>query len=466
MNEIINFFQNQEVETPIILFFMFFGCAIAIFHTFIFIGLYRLELPRWLFFVLNPALIGITFLINKHLSLFVFCVEFVSVFVLAFIGMIYSAVTKSKEEKIALTKLNQRFNKEEQPLWKKILKGVSIFLLLFTGPIGFFMIFVIIILYFIFPNSKSRFLKYQSILPTSKIRSVTTGLAKIEGKVVMIDPLISPISNKQCVAYEYTIDDINTDSDGDTHYSNFFSDTKCNPFYIEDETGKILINSENLNLLWLEIDEQNTKSGKRYTQNLIKPNDIVSLIGKVVSENGSPIMEYENIKKVYTIVPKHKIEDYIKNKPLVNALKIYSLVFVFFIVLILINSLNQIKSILQYHFELKPFLAILEKEPVYMFVWSAFGMPLFMFICCFPLLIFRLSNYYERLKKFYSMIFIPFTICWIVGFLTQMAFLFLEVSGIKMLLIWIIMFLTYFAFCIFNQNAINAWFASRNFKNK
>ncbi len=466
MNEIISFFQNQHVETSMVIFFMLFGCVMAIFHTFIFIGLYRLEFPRWLFFILNPALIGLTFLINRHLSLFAFCVEFISVFVLAFIGMVYSAVTKSKEEKIALAKLNQQFNTEKESLWKKILKGVFIFLLLFTGPIGFVMIFIIILLYFILPNSKNRFLKYQSILRTSKIKFVTTGVAKIEGKVVMIDSLISPISSKQCVAYQYTIDDINTDSDGDTYYSNFFSDTKCNQFYIEDQTGKILINPEKLDLLWLEIDEQNTKSGKRYSQNLIKHNDIVSLIGKVGSENGMPVMEYENIKKVYTIAPKHKIEDYIKNKPLINTLKMYSLIFVLFIALTLISSLNQIESILQYNFKLNPFLTTLEREPVYVFVWATFGMPLFMLICCFPLLIFKQSSYYESLKKVYAMIFIPFTICWIIGFLTQMAFVFLGISGIKMFLIWIIMFLTYFAFGVFNQNAINVWFDNRGYKEK
>jgi hypothetical protein len=80
MNEIIDFFTKQEIPLLMMVFFMLFSMGIAIFHTFIFRGLYRFKFNGWTFFILNPTLIGSAWLIDNRLALVVFLGLSVSVF--------------------------------------------------------------------------------------------------------------------------------------------------------------------------------------------------------------------------------------------------------------------------------------------------------------------------------------------------------------------------------------------------
>lgn len=345
MNEFITFFAQNEVTYAGIVFFMLASCFVAIFHTVILSALFRFNFKGWLFFVVDPLLILLTGILNSHLVLPVFFVLFISVFILGFIGMIYSGFTKSKEEKKEREQLMKRYHIAPKPLWKKI--GGFIVVALFFVSFYYFGFYSIVLLFIIIPvlsailpSNKNKFLKYQRTLPTSKIRSVAMGLAEIEGTLQGIEPMLSPIKNKKCIGYRYRIEDISTDKDGDKSYSSIFDETVCNPFYVSDETGKIKVNPDKIEFVFVENDEMYSSSGKRYTQFLIKENDKMLLIGKSgLEENNQPVFEYEAIKKVFAIAPSDKVIHYNTFKPLLNSFLIFSCAFAFMVSIILVTPL-------------------------------------------------------------------------------------------------------------------------------
>lgn len=78
--------------------------------------------------------------------------------------------------------------------------------------------------------------------PTSKIRSMAMGQVEIKGQAVDLTTFIAPFSQRQCVYYQYKIQKLVKDKNG-SHWSTFESgDTKTVPFYIQDDTGRALIN--------------------------------------------------------------------------------------------------------------------------------------------------------------------------------------------------------------------------------
>lgn len=205
-----------------------------------------------------------------------------------------------------------------------------------------------IYLFLIFPvfnylltSKKKRFLKYQSILPTSKIRSVAMGLAEIEGNLQMVAPVVTPIKNKECIGYRYKIEIIFVDNHQNRTYEIIKDEIVCNPFFVEDETGKIEVNPININFVWVPVDEQYSKRGKRYTQYVLYPNDKMLLVGKSsLKENSIPVFEYENIKKVFSISPSNKVVNYNIYKPLLNSFISFLCLFAFAAALILITPIK------------------------------------------------------------------------------------------------------------------------------
>ena len=345
MKEFIAFFTQSEVSIVSIVFFMLASCFIAIFHTIILSALFRLNFRGWLFFVANPLLILVAGILNRHLVFLVFFLLFISVFVLGFIGMIYAGFTKSKEEKKEREQLRRRYHIAPKPLWKKVGGFIAVILFFVSFYyLGFYSVFAFLIIVKVFsailPSNKNRFLKYQSTLPTSKISSVAMGLAEIEGSLEGIEPLLSPINNKECIGYRYRIEDISTDKDGDKSYTTILDETMCNLFYISDETGKIRVNPDKMEFVYVAEDEMYSSGGKRYTQFLIKENDKMLLIGKCsLGENNQPVFEYEEIKKVFAIAPSNKITNYNTFKPLLNSFLIFTCAFAFIVSIILVTPI-------------------------------------------------------------------------------------------------------------------------------
>ena len=314
IDDILDVFSN--LDTPFIIFLMIFSLGVAIFHTLILSSLYELKFPSWLFFVLNPALIGIAALFYKPLAGLVFVILFLSVFLLMVIGIFYSGIKGKMKD--------YRSEKTKYPLWKLI----ASILLMIAFPIAFFLlkgnliiiiVAIIIVSKILLPSSKNRFLQLQSILPTSTIQSMAMGLVEIAGTVKHIEYILSPINSKKCIGYRYIVEKISTDSDNKKSYSKIKDETVSNDFYIEDATGKVKIKAQNLDFLWLEENEQYSKGQKRYTQYLLLENDEVLLIGKASSDNQEVFIEKELIKNIFALAPLASVNKWNKYKPLLRS---------------------------------------------------------------------------------------------------------------------------------------------------
>ena len=66
MQDFINFYNTLDVDWPILGFMMLMSMGAAIFHTVIIGQLWNINIkPGWLFFALNPALIGLSALYER-----------------------------------------------------------------------------------------------------------------------------------------------------------------------------------------------------------------------------------------------------------------------------------------------------------------------------------------------------------------------------------------------------------------
>lgn len=346
MNEFITFFTRNEVTNAGIVFLMLASCFVAIFHTIILSVLFRLTFKSWLFFAINPLLILLTGILNRNLVFLVFFILFISVFILGFTGMVFAGITKCREEKNEREQLRKRYKITPTPLWKKIVGGVVMVLFLVSFyHFGFFSVVLLFLVVpfisSILPSNKSKFLKYQRTLPTSKIRSVAMGLAEIEGVLEIIEPMLSPITKKKCIGYRYRIEKISTDKNGDKSYTTIFDEVKCNSFYVSDETGKIRVDPDKIEFIYVPEDEFYSTGGKRYTQFLLREQEKMLLIGKAgLGESNRPVFEYEAIKKVFGIAPSDKITHYNTFKPLLNSFLIFSGAFAVMVSFILLTPIH------------------------------------------------------------------------------------------------------------------------------
>jgi len=109
---------------------------------------------------------------------------------------------------------------------------------------------------------------------------------------------------------------------------------------------------------------------------------------------------------------------------------------------------------MEFSFKLYDFLQMLEDNPQYMVMWSAFGVPLLMFALALPLYIFRKIGLQEQAKPLANLAYISLGITWIIGFITMMIMMFTDVSGIRMFLVWSLMFITYLTFTLFNYKIL------------
>ncbi len=345
----MNEFAIQNIETPMVILFMIFSLVLAIFHMKIFEELFDLHLPKWLFFVVNPSLIGIVALIDKRFIVLAFGLLFLSAFLLAIIGMIYSAVKTLKKRIAEKDEFNKKHNLKPITLWQKILMILAgllfIVSFIFFGIEAMILLFLIIpYVRWVIPSNESRFFKLQNSLPTSKIRSLAMGLAEIEGKLEMIQPVKSPIGNKECIGFRHKIESIHRNK-GKESFSTIFNEIVCNPFFIVDDTGKIEVNPEKLEFVWVKEDSQYRRDGQRHTEYLLNPTDKMLIIGKAgLKENNQPVFEYENFKKVFAISPSVSITNYNTYRPLLNSFIGFSCVFAFIAAIILITPMKIIDN--------------------------------------------------------------------------------------------------------------------------
>lgn len=345
------YLSDMGIERNIfmLLFLLLFVSALAFFHS-LFLTLFKKNENslKWMKFknllLIYNIIAILLFIIHPGLTVGWIGFLFIAVFAV-FILLLITGIGA----KVFLTIKDLFTEKSREPAFRKIVRFFSgllfIVLFLFAGPFSFFILFVFIFVTFIFSN-KNQFNKLQEILPTSKIRSMAMGLVEVQGKVKAIDLFTTPINSKQCIGYKYTIESISIDKDGDKSYTTIHDESKCKHFFIEDQSGKVEVSPEKLELIMFPIDERYSNSSKRYTQYALYEDEEVLLIGKATLENNIPIIRHEGIKNVFGVAPAVAVNRWNRLKPMRSAILMYVIAFAFLVSCILLLSIEEVNGMI------------------------------------------------------------------------------------------------------------------------
>jgi hypothetical protein len=345
MDQSIEFLTRQDPNWGTIIFLMAMSVFIAIFHTVIFALLFNFTFNKKLFFFANPLIISSCALVDTRWGLAAFLIIFASVFLFAFIGIL--AAGFRNEEKTEREKFYFQYHRTPPSKTRK--HFLQIIFLVCIGCSYFYIGYYCLLIAFIFllaigifmPTNKSRFLKYQTVLPVSKIRSLAMGLVEVEGKLIMTSPLKAPLSGDDCIGFHYTIETISSDDNGRDSYSTIFSETICNDFLIEDETGSIKVNANNIEWFWVKSHTEERNNSKRYTEYIIRHGDPMLLIGTAsVEMNNTPVIQYDNFRKVLAMAPPTEVKSFNVYKPFRHAFIFYSCIYLILIALVLVSPVE------------------------------------------------------------------------------------------------------------------------------
>ena len=93
--------------------------------------------------------------------------------------------------------------------------------------------------------------------PTSTIQSVSIGPVEVKGDAVAdTAPFPSPVTGTECLAAKYKVESWDSD---DNEWDEIDSGVEGDPFYVEDDTGRILVNPADATL---DISDANTEQTK------------------------------------------------------------------------------------------------------------------------------------------------------------------------------------------------------------
>ena len=94
--------------------------------------------------------------------------------------------------------------------------------------------------------------------PEVPIRSIAMGLVEIHGKAAGETVIPSPVTNTPCYAYKVNIEKWKTDSKGRGSWHNFKTDVCGVRFYLEDASGKVLVDLANVEYDLQQNEERET----------------------------------------------------------------------------------------------------------------------------------------------------------------------------------------------------------------
>jgi hypothetical protein len=193
----------------------------------------------------------------------------------------------------------------------------------------------IIAVFLLLPNSRKRFLRIQASLPTSKIKSVAMGLVEIQGKLIMKEPLFSPVAREECIGYYYTIEDVTRDKEGKNSYTTIHKETQCNLFQMQDDTGTIEVHPEGIELIFIEETNVSYNGQKRYKETLLKSGQEMLLVGAADSRNGEAFIRKDTGPKLLGITTAAGISVWNKYQPLLRSFLVTCIVILIVMILIL-----------------------------------------------------------------------------------------------------------------------------------
>ncbi len=122
--------------------------------------------------------------------------------------------------------------------------------------------------------------------PSSRVRSVAMGLAELAGAARETVPLASPLTQVACVYYHYRIEEERSRGRS-KEWVTAEEERSVQPFYLEDETGRILIIPEGAETMLRQAYRAVRRDGgllsprRRYTEWRLIPGQRICVVGTV-----------------------------------------------------------------------------------------------------------------------------------------------------------------------------------------
>ena len=180
----------------------------------------------------------------------------------------------------------------------------------------------------------TKHVRLENQLPTSKVGSVTVGLAEIRGKTQAINTCTSPWSKTECIAYSYEKQRTRLE-DGILKRTVLTKKTEVMPFEIVDDTGQILVDINGLEMHQIPI-KYTTDSSTDLTHKevILKSGLEVLLIGRATPVNGKMVMFEDTSENVFDLTNYKDVKIARRLAPMYKILGIYTLVTLILVALI------------------------------------------------------------------------------------------------------------------------------------
>jgi hypothetical protein len=109
------------------------------------------------------------------------------------------------------------------------------------------------------------FRKYRVLAdtPVAPIRSIAMGLVEIHGKAKGMELIPSPVSHTPCLFYKVDIERWERSQKGGGHWSHYRTDTDGVRFYLEDATGKVLVDAHGAEFDLIQSARREVGTGRR-----------------------------------------------------------------------------------------------------------------------------------------------------------------------------------------------------------
>ena len=97
--------------------------------------------------------------------------------------------------------------------------------------------------------------------PEIPIRSIPMGLVQVHGKALGDTMVTAPVSQTPCFFYKVDVEQYHVDSKGRGGWRNYATDLNGARFYVEDATGKVVVDPHNAEYDLLQTCQRKTGSG-------------------------------------------------------------------------------------------------------------------------------------------------------------------------------------------------------------
>jgi hypothetical protein len=148
-------------------------------------------------------------------------------------------------------------------------------------------------LYYFYKGFKS-FRKVRVIedTPATHIRGIPMGLVDIQGRATGEETLLSPVTHTPCYLCRVDVEEWHTDSKGGGSWKHAATDIQSVKFYLEDPTGRVLIDAAGAELDLPPGAKRDVRSGQHASPGAGRP------AGNMAPATGNPVSDVELLRYV------------------------------------------------------------------------------------------------------------------------------------------------------------------------